>query len=68
MKLIEILRTILYNEKIIVIHDDNEIYEDLNNVHHGGDKYRVLMNYYDENRVKIITFSDSRKAILIYID
>lgn len=68
MKLIEILRTILYNDKIIVIHDDNEIYEGLNSVYQGGGKYCVLMSCYDDHRVKIITFSDSRNAILIYID
>lgn len=69
MKLIEILRIISWSDEIIVIRDDNEIYEGKNNVSpDGGAKYCILMSCYDDHKVKRITFSDSRKAILIYID
>ena len=69
MKLIEILRIIGWNDEIVVIRDDNEIYEGKNNVSpNGGAQYCILMNCYGDNKVKRITFNDSRKAILIYID
>lgn len=68
MKLIDILKIIDWNEKIIVIYDDNEIYEGLNSVYNGGGKYCVLMNCYEDKKVKLIASNDSRQAILIYID
>lgn len=68
MKLIDILKIIVWTEKIIVIYNDNEIYEGLNSVFNGGGKYCVLMNCYGDNNVKLIASNDSRQAILIYID
>lgn len=68
MKLIDILKIIGWTEKIIVIRDDNEIYEGQNSVYQGGGKYCILMNCYEDKKVKRIALNDSRKAILIYID
>lgn len=68
MKLIDILKIIVWSEKIIVIYNDNEIYDDQNDDYIGGDKYRILKSCYGDKKVKRIASNESRHAILIYID